>query len=482
MAYTFEYDPTGLVQANRILNESHTIENANGINAYMFVPHATPFYGESMVVVDANGNVLNKNIDYFLSYYWPDATDATGKEIYGAVTMALSHQAGDYKLTYQTIGGLYVDAPLNTIHDSLVNLNNSIITNWSNAPTGFEPSPHTHRLTSVNGMNEILSSVDNIATVLQNPPVGVSLDDIVDINPRFVQPTIQKLSDIAAALSGRTFDNGLLLDLLARVNAIDPINVNSFFNTLNNYVLKSDLTTGNVQHFRGVYTTLSLLTTSVTNPIVGDYAQVDSGNASTVLTYFFDATDGWVEAVRSGLKVNTTDNLSEGNSNFYFSDQRAILALKQTLLNYVPNTRTINDMTLNNDIHLTTADIPDSTNFRYLTDDLFSKLVNLSPNNSAAFYFETTITSTATGNVLTKLNTDHFAPYIVEIIDIITNINEKITYDIFFNRITGNVEYSLSNIHGFITSVITNIYTSGSEILIDITNNRPTAILVRIFQ
>lgn len=116
-----------------------------------------------------------------------------------------------------------------------------------------------------------------------------------------------------SALKGKELKDGAdALDL--RVDAIEeelPLKLNA-----QDYV----------QHFKGKYTTLSALQTAHTTGNEGDYAIVDGGIDVNAKQYIWDNTDSeWAE---SGITpVSSTDEISEGSSNLYFTAARVRDAL-----------------------------------------------------------------------------------------------------------------------------------------------------------
>ena len=63
MTTTYVFDPTGLLGANKIVNEPHSVTQANGINAYLIAPVAGPFYRNGFSIVNASGMTLTENVD-----------------------------------------------------------------------------------------------------------------------------------------------------------------------------------------------------------------------------------------------------------------------------------------------------------------------------------------------------------------------------------------------------------------------------------
>lgn len=91
-----------------------------------------------------------------------------------------------------------------------------------------------------------------------------------------------------------------------------------------------------IQHYRGKFTSISALTTSIPAAFAGDYAQVDAGAADTVVNYNWDDEAGWVIG-SAGSGATTTDELIEGSVNLYFTDDRARAAVQQVIDAAIPN-------------------------------------------------------------------------------------------------------------------------------------------------
>jgi hypothetical protein len=90
-----------------------------------------------------------------------------------------------------------------------------------------------------------------------------------------------------------------------------------------------------VQHFLGKYTSLGALQTAHATATDGDYAIVDTGSGSNAREYVWDLQEGWVDS--GDIKVGTTsDQISEGSSNLYFTSAR-VLAVALTGLSLVTN-------------------------------------------------------------------------------------------------------------------------------------------------
>lgn len=68
---------------------------------------------------------------------------------------------------------------------------------------------------------------------------------------------------------------------------------------LANYVVNQ------LDHFRGVFTSLALLQAAYPTATAGDYATVDPGAGFTILQYIWDSNEGWVSRDSGALNLET---------------------------------------------------------------------------------------------------------------------------------------------------------------------------------
>lgn len=230
MAFTYPFDTTAIAISNKLLNEFHTPTNANGVDPYLIVPDATPFYGDSMMVVDVGGDVLVEGTDYYLAYKWPDATEYIGKNVFGTVVLIGSLPVNTVKLTYQTLGGDYVDNRANAVVDGLVSLSSVLSLDWSTAPTSFPVSPHTVELDSLEGMSDVLLELEQLRLAISEPIQAINFDDIADLDIKFLDPTLLKLSELVTAVNNRSqnsIDYTIIInDLNVKIAELEALKVN----------------------------------------------------------------------------------------------------------------------------------------------------------------------------------------------------------------------------------------------------------------
>lgn len=99
-----------------------------------------------------------------------------------------------------------------------------------------------------------------------------------------------------------------------------------------------------VQHFRGVFVSLAALQAAIPAGINGDYAHIDLGVGFDRKVAIWDTDDNkWIES--TGSVALTTDEVTEGNTNRYFTDLRVrdtvLSGLVKTNSSNVTNTDTV---------------------------------------------------------------------------------------------------------------------------------------------
>lgn len=119
-------------------------------------------------------------------------------------------------------------------------------------------------------------------------------------------------------------DEGILLGDASVINVIG----NAISATLESSVLT--LTCNVNERYKGVYANLSALQVAHATSNSGDYALVDTGSGSDALAYYWDVEDGWVTN-GSTVSITDTDALTEGSTNLYFTDARALAAAKSQI-------------------------------------------------------------------------------------------------------------------------------------------------------
>ena len=79
-------------------------------------------------------------------------------------------------------------------------------------------------------------------------------------------------------------------------------------------------TSAYVQHYRGKFVSLVALQTALPTANDGNYAIVDTGTGNDAVYYIWDTQEGWVSG--GTTTASTTDTVTEGSTNLYFTDAR----------------------------------------------------------------------------------------------------------------------------------------------------------------
>jgi hypothetical protein len=171
--YTYAFDPTGVLPANKITAEQQILTVVSGKDYHYLIPTHAPFFAESMRIVyrDLEGieHPLNEGIDYHYGFEFIGASRACAKAIYGSIVFLDLQLAGVVTLVYQTIGGqwaLDVSSDLTLLSDTL---RNPRVASWEQVvavPTVFPPVSHEWNLTDMVGMSEVVGAVTEITAAV----------------------------------------------------------------------------------------------------------------------------------------------------------------------------------------------------------------------------------------------------------------------------------------------------------------------------
>lgn len=201
---TYAFDASGKLPGNLITNEEHVISNVNGVEHNYIVPTNAPFFNDSLVVVDAQtGDILKETTDYHIVWEFEEAVDEVALPISGAIVFEDVNRTGTYKLRYQTLGGDFVNTTTQAIAnglDLLANLQNTRWEDIANVPTTFPATPHNHTVTDIDAVNEILDELILMRQALEDPFKDLHMRDIIDLKSQYVDPVLNGLNDIAAAI------------------------------------------------------------------------------------------------------------------------------------------------------------------------------------------------------------------------------------------------------------------------------------------
>lgn len=167
----YQFDPTGLLVANRITNEIKT-PSASAYNNYPFiVPDAAPFFGESFQIWRTDTNApLTEGVDFFFTHKFEQASVNTLKEVFGSVSFFLNGYQGEVRMTYQTIGGEWVLTTTELVEDLFNSLLNPRTVYWEqiiDLPYAFPAIEHGHDAEDTTAYSDLVAAVEQLAVAIE---------------------------------------------------------------------------------------------------------------------------------------------------------------------------------------------------------------------------------------------------------------------------------------------------------------------------
>jgi hypothetical protein len=190
--YIPQFDPTGLLPANKVSGEQHTLTAENSNDYHVIVPLFGPFFANGLVLQYKQNQLavpitLLEGIDYNLAYQFIGATRGCSKAVYGGISILNNLLAGIVTLAYQSIGGNWC-LNINKVNEVLSNqIQNPRITSWEQIvqlPNVFPVVNHQWNLQDLIGASHVVQSIDalglNILQSVQNNTSNEQLELILD--------------------------------------------------------------------------------------------------------------------------------------------------------------------------------------------------------------------------------------------------------------------------------------------------------------
>lgn len=171
----FQFDPTGTLAANKIVNEQHILTPGTSPNFHFIVPTFAPYFVNSTLKVtfqpvDGAAYDLVEGIHYYCTHVFHDASLATAHKVAGSISFIDYQLTGVVQLQYQTLGGIW------TIDEEAISriladrLHNPRITTWeqvTNQPVTFPVIDHPWNLVDLVGMSEVVDAIKGIEAALR---------------------------------------------------------------------------------------------------------------------------------------------------------------------------------------------------------------------------------------------------------------------------------------------------------------------------
>lgn len=244
MAYSTTYlypeDLNGTNPANLITNEPQTLQSPGPEDYYFIIPHAAPFFVDSLIVINAaTGLPYVKGDDYQVGHLFIEAMNSIGRPMAGSIRFMRPTITGQVLLTYRTLGGPWGFSDQDILRELSNKLVNPLIRSWGDIaplPYSFPPLPHDQRINTLIGSAEINETLKEIATILEATAEGTSQSHITDYNnphrttafqvglgnvPNFLMATDLQHED---ANQNNLFTNPRGVLLLVQKWAIAPLN------------------------------------------------------------------------------------------------------------------------------------------------------------------------------------------------------------------------------------------------------------------
>lgn len=167
---SYPFDPTGTLASNRITGELQTITAMNGHDFQFIVPRWAPFYEDTATVIYRDpvtgvSRPLVKNVDWYASHYFLQASRACAKPIYGSISILNNKLVGVLTISYQTVGGSWT-LDLIKIQEILADrLHNPRITTWEEVvgyPIKFPVIDHEWDLIDMVGAKDLVTALQAI--------------------------------------------------------------------------------------------------------------------------------------------------------------------------------------------------------------------------------------------------------------------------------------------------------------------------------
>ena len=171
---TYQLDITGLLTANRIKRERHTLTVKNGRDRQMIVPTYAPFFGESLVVeYPGPGNQMVKareGIDYLAVFQFQDLSTVTASPVHGGIGFLNLGISGTVYLSYNTLGGNFVsnrNELYEALMDRILNPRQIEYASITNLPSYFPVASHQHDAQNdLVGFNRAITAMQTASAVV----------------------------------------------------------------------------------------------------------------------------------------------------------------------------------------------------------------------------------------------------------------------------------------------------------------------------
>lgn len=190
MAYSttnlYPEDLNGTNPLNLIKNEIQSLQVPGPKDFYFIIPHAAPFFVDSLKVFNnATGKQYKEGDDYLVGHRFIEAMDSIGRPIAGSIRFMRRDIVGQVKLEYRTIGGQWGFSDAAIMAELARKQLNPLVRSWGDIdvlPYSFPPLIHDQSLDTIVGSTELRASLERIADVMEATASGTTASHLVDYN------------------------------------------------------------------------------------------------------------------------------------------------------------------------------------------------------------------------------------------------------------------------------------------------------------
>jgi hypothetical protein len=228
---TYPFDPTGKKISNKITGEQQVLTAASFRDFHFIVPKFGPYFVDSLIVsiktITNEVRLLNRGVDYLPSHWFIAASRACSAPIYGSISFLDLDLVGTLTLTYQTLGGDWVQDDTHLAEILADRLHNPRVTSWDvvvDMPYSFPVIDHEWDLVDMVGMKDVTTQLAAIAQAIGQSQADGLAGHLTALNPHGITPAmigtltttqIQQRIDTAVANGGGGGSGGNDGDTLA---------------------------------------------------------------------------------------------------------------------------------------------------------------------------------------------------------------------------------------------------------------------------
>ena len=299
----YNYDPSGALGANKVVNESITIVPPGNIkDVSFFCPRAAPFFANSMVIKTGTGigaRTLIEDVDYRIVFDFVSASVHLKRRINVGIALLNPEYAGTLYLTYQALGGEFSLADFSVFEEIIRERYSTVHVAYEqivNLPPGFATTWHEHKVNDMIGMSEVVTELVGIKNAILAKPgswsqINKMLEDHLASNnahtPRQVglgnvmNYGVATEADLKAGRSDKYLTANLAQQIMkgATIDTSNLVTTTAMNTALNS--LKDSIT--------------SSMSTNIDNVIkAGNYAtKADISGLNTALDFYVAKSDMW---------------------------------------------------------------------------------------------------------------------------------------------------------------------------------------------